>query len=60
MTDKKTSQRENSLFFKFIIKLRYEEIASDLGTSRVVVSRILKDLKNDGKLKLYRRYIQFL
>ena len=37
-----------------------EEIAYDLHTSRVVISRILKSLEKEGKLKLDRNKIEFL
>ena len=32
----------------------HEKIAQNLGTSRVVVSRILKELEKEGKVSLYR------
>jgi len=38
----------------------HQEIAYDLNTSRVVVSRILKALENKGKIKLNRAYIELL
>ena len=38
----------------------HQEIASDLNTSRVVVSRILKALENKGKIKLNRAFIELL
>lgn len=38
-------------------KATHEEIANDLGTSRVVISRLLKTMEQSGKLKLYRNYI---
>ena len=37
-----------------------QEIAYDLNTSRVVISRILKALENKGKIKLNRAYIELL
>lgn len=36
----------------------HQEIAYDLNTSRVVVSRLLKKLENMGKVTLNRNYIQ--
>ena len=36
----------------------HQEIAYDLNTSRVVVSRLLKKLENMGKVTLHRNYIQ--
>lgn len=38
----------------------HQEIAYDLHTSRVVVSRLLKALENEGKIKLHRASIEFL
>ncbi len=38
----------------------HKEIAEDLHTSRVVVSRILKKLENEQKIKLYRNSIKVL
>lgn len=41
-----------------VINLSHEQIANDLATSRVVVSRLLKKLENDKKLLLYRNQIK--
>ena len=38
----------------------HQEIAYDLNTSRVVVSRLLKQLENEGKIKLKRNRIEVL
>ncbi|MDH5475652.1 MAG: Crp/Fnr family transcriptional regulator [Cyclobacteriaceae bacterium] len=38
----------------------HQEIAYDLHTSRVVVSRLLKQLEHSGKIKLYRNKIEVL
>lgn len=38
----------------------HQEIAVDLNTSRVVVSRLLKQLENQGKIKLFRNKIEIL
>lgn len=43
-----------------IIQVTHQEIAFDLHTSRVVVSRILKSLEKDGKIELYRNSIKVL
>ncbi len=40
--------------------LSHYEIASDLNTSRVVISRLLKQLENDKKVKLHRKKIEVL
>jgi CRP/FNR family transcriptional regulator len=38
----------------------HQDIAYDLNTSRVVVSRLLKALEKKGKIKLHRAYIELL
>ncbi|MGV6846058.1 MAG: Crp/Fnr family transcriptional regulator [Lutibacter sp.] len=38
----------------------HQDIAYDLHTSRVVISRLLKQLENEGKIKLYRNKIEIL
>lgn len=43
-----------------IIQTTHQEIANDLHTSRVVVSRLLKALENDGKIRLNRNNIKIL
>ncbi|GAA0873404.1 Crp/Fnr family transcriptional regulator [Gangjinia marincola] len=40
------------------IYMTHKEIAADLHTSRVVVSRLLKKMENDGKIKLHRSFIE--
>lgn len=42
------------------IHTTHQEIAYDLHTSRVVVSRLLKALENDRKIKLHRASIELL
>jgi CRP/FNR family transcriptional regulator, anaerobic regulatory protein len=42
------------------LQLSHQQIAEDLGTSRVVISRLLKQLENDRKLVLYRNEIKLL
>ncbi|RXR28684.1 Crp/Fnr family transcriptional regulator [Flavobacterium piscinae] len=42
------------------IHTTHQEIAYDLHTSRVVVSRLLKALENDGRIKLHRASIELL
>jgi CRP/FNR family transcriptional regulator len=39
------------------LKITHDEIASDLGTSRVVISRLLKAMENKGMVKLLRNHI---
>jgi CRP/FNR family transcriptional regulator len=43
-----------------LIKSSHYQIADELATSRVVVSRLLKQLENDGKILLYRNEIKLL
>ena len=43
-----------------IISITHEELANDLGTSRVVISRVLKDLENKKLIKLHRKKIELL
>ena len=38
----------------------HQEIAYDLHTSRVVISRLLKALENKGKISLHRAFIEIL
>lgn len=40
-----------------VIHVTHQEIARDLHTSRVVISRLLKTLEIDGKIKLHRNNI---
>lgn len=42
------------------IEMTHEQIATQLGTSRVVISRLLKDLEHKGKVKLERGAINKL
>ncbi len=42
------------------IQSTHEDIAEALGTSRVVVSRVLKDLERHGYIKLHRKEIELL
>lgn len=43
-----------------IIHSTHQEIAYDLHSSRVVISRLLKKLEEMGKIKLHRNYLQIL
>jgi len=43
-----------------ILTVTHQDIAVDLNTSRVVVSRILKKLENEGKIILLRNEIRML
>ena len=43
-----------------IVQATHEEIAEALGTSRVVISRVLKDLEKQNFVKLHRKEIEIL
>ncbi|RYD51740.1 MAG: Crp/Fnr family transcriptional regulator [Sphingobacteriales bacterium] len=43
-----------------VINQSHEGIADDLTTSRTVISRLLKKMENENKLRLYRNRIQLL
>lgn len=43
-----------------LINLSHEQIANDLASSRVVISRLLKKLENDKKVLLYRNQVKLL
>lgn len=43
-----------------VLNLSHEQIANELATSRVVISRLLKKMENDKKLLLYRNQIKLL
>ena len=42
------------------LNITHQEIAEDLHTSRVVISRLLKQLENEEKIKLGRHKIEIL
>ncbi len=42
------------------LRITHQEIADDLNTSRVVVSRLLKKVENKGKIKLGRNRIKII
>ncbi|HJV19705.1 MAG TPA: Crp/Fnr family transcriptional regulator [Sediminibacterium sp.] len=43
-----------------VIKASHNTIADELATSRVVISRLLKQLENSGKIILYRNEIKLM
>jgi CRP/FNR family transcriptional regulator len=43
-----------------VIRAAHHQIADELATSRVVISRLLKQLENDGRILLYRNEIKIL
>lgn len=42
------------------LEIKHNDIADDLNTSRVVISRILKQLENENKIKLSRNKIEVI
>lgn len=50
------SKIENSV----IVNRTHQDIASELNTSRVVISRLLKVLENEGRIKLNRNSVEIL
>lgn len=40
------------------IEISHQQLAYELGTTRVVISRILKGFEQQGKLKLFRGYLR--
>lgn len=54
LTDKVQIMRSTTL------NTTHQEIAVDLNTSRVVISRLLKQLENEGKIKLFRNKIEVI
>ena len=44
----------------FVIEKTHEQIAKDLNTSRVVISRLLKQLEKEDKIEQYRNRIEVL
>ncbi len=51
----KTAQSHTAL-----VNLSHQQIADDLATSRVVISRLLKKLENDKKVLLFRNQIKIM
>ena len=43
-----------------VITVTHQLIAQDLHTSRVVISRLLKTLENEGKISLHRNSIKII
>lgn len=42
------------------LNISHQEMAYELNTSRVVISRLLKQLENEGQIKLHRSKVQIL
>ena len=53
-------KEKSSVTGSSLINLSHQQIADELGTNRVVISRLLKKLEIDKKLLLYRTQIKLL
>jgi CRP/FNR family transcriptional regulator len=52
--------RKGQLEESKLIKLSHQNLANELGTTRVVISRILKQFEKDKKIELFRSAIKLL
>jgi CRP/FNR family transcriptional regulator len=41
-----------------ILNVTHKQISKDLHTSRVLISRLLKKLENEGQIQLFRKRIK--
>jgi CRP/FNR family transcriptional regulator len=53
-------KKKSEVAGKNALHLSHNQIAEDLGTSRVVISRLLKQLENDKKILLFRNELKLL
>ena len=53
-------RRKASLNESKVVRKSHQEIANELGSSREVISRLLKKLENEGKIELSLRKIKIL
>ncbi|MEO5978897.1 MAG: Crp/Fnr family transcriptional regulator [Chryseolinea sp.] len=53
-------KQKSSITGSSLVNQTHQQIADELGTNRVVVSRLLKKLEIDGRLLLYRNQIKLL
>jgi len=53
-------QKKCQLSKSHMLLLTHEQIANELGTARVVISRLLKQMEEQGLVKLGRNKIEFL
>lgn len=53
-------ERKKELTGSSLLNITHEQLANELGTARVVVSRLLKQLEEMGKLKLGRNKITLM
>lgn len=53
-------KNKNKILNSKHIHITHKEISSDLHTSRVVISRLLKKMENQNKINLHRSFIEVL
>ena len=53
-------QQQGSLHPKNYVAMSHQQLANELVTTRVVISRVLKQFELNGKVKLYRSMIKVL
>ncbi|BAV05088.1 CRP/FNR family transcriptional regulator, anaerobic regulatory protein [Filimonas lacunae] len=53
-------KEKSSISGSSVINLTHQQIADELGTNRVVISRLLKKLENEKKLLIYNKQIKLL
>ncbi len=53
-------QKKSSLLKSTTLSITHEQLANELGTSRVVVSRLLKQMENEGLIELGRNKLHLL
>lgn len=53
-------QKQQEQLQSYQLNLTHQEIASDLNSSREVISRLLKKMEQKGQIKLYRNYIELI
>lgn len=53
-------QKKKELTGSDVLNITHEQLANELGTARVVVSRLLKQLEENGKVKLGRNKITLM
>jgi CRP/FNR family transcriptional regulator len=52
--------QKSEVIGKRVLGVSHQQIAEELGTSRVVISRLLKHLENEGKVLLYRNELKIM
>jgi CRP/FNR family transcriptional regulator len=52
--------KQKNAFSSKLIPLTHEQIANDLNSSRVVISRLLKQMETQDKVKLHRNAVELL